>query len=216
MTTNTQNQYMNLTTTGFGFINRARIIPTHTGQYMAVDVALKHGRMDAPKSTRFDAKLTDTVAEILEPYMDQINAKNTPVQASVVLGDLDPELFTYKNGDKKGEPGISLKSRLIRVKYLKVGEEIVFQEPKNTENVDQGNDQADNQPVAASEEANTDSENWNEFDPKSESNQEPEALPKVVKLDKSDPEFGSKKDELKSKGYRWNNQEKSWVLPEAA
>ncbi len=38
-------------------------------------------------------------------------------------------------------------------------------------------------------------------------------LPKVVKLDKSDPDFEQKKADLKAKGYQWNRQNSDWRLP---
>ncbi len=41
-----------------------------------------------------------------------------------------------------------------------------------------------------------------------------DTLPKVVKLDKSDPDFEQKKTELKAKGYKWNRQNSDWRLPE--
>ena len=36
------------------------------------------------------------------------------------LSDLYAEAFTFKNGDKAGETGISLKARLLRVAWAKV------------------------------------------------------------------------------------------------
>jgi hypothetical protein len=35
-------------------------------------------------------------------------------------------------------------------------------------------------------------------------------LPETVKLDKNDPEFAWKRDSLKQRGYRWDNEGKVW------
>ncbi len=41
-------------------------------------------------------------------------------------------------------------------------------------------------------------------------------LDRVIKLDRNDPDFEGRKAELKARGYRWNRDLSSWVLPEAA
>lgn len=41
-----------------------------------------------------------------------------------------------------------------------------------------------------------------------------ESLPKYVTLDKSEPDFEQKKEELKAKGYKWKKGTNLWQLPE--
>jgi len=45
---------------------------------------------------------------------------NLKVLIGFTLSDLFAESFTFKNGDKAGETGISLKSRLLRIAWAKV------------------------------------------------------------------------------------------------
>ena len=45
---------------------------------------------------------------------------NQKVLIGFTLSDLHAESFTFKNGDKAGETGISLKSRLLRIAWAKV------------------------------------------------------------------------------------------------
>ncbi len=36
------------------------------------------------------------------------------------IADIYPELFTFEKGDRKGQPGVSIKGRLLRIKFAKV------------------------------------------------------------------------------------------------
>ena len=36
------------------------------------------------------------------------------------LGDIYPEVFTYEKGERKGQQGVSIKARLLKVKFAKV------------------------------------------------------------------------------------------------
>jgi hypothetical protein len=36
------------------------------------------------------------------------------------LGDIYPEKFTYESGDRKGEMGVVIKGRLLKVRFAKV------------------------------------------------------------------------------------------------
>jgi hypothetical protein len=46
------------------------------------------------------------------------------------IADIYPELFTFEKGDKKGQLGVSIKGRLLRVKFAKVnGEAVDLPEP---------------------------------------------------------------------------------------
>ena len=42
-----------------------------------------------------------------------------------------------------------------------------------------------------------------------------ETLPAVVTLQKSDPEFQQKVQDLKRKGYKWSQRHKNWRLPKS-
>jgi hypothetical protein len=45
---------------------------------------------------------------------------NNKVLVGFKLGDLYVDTFTYQSGDKAGEIGVSLKSRLLRIDWVKV------------------------------------------------------------------------------------------------
>lgn len=57
---------------------------------------------------------------------------------SVIIGfriaDIYPEMFTFEKGDRKGQPGVSIKGRLLRIKFAKVnGEPIDVPQPARSE-----------------------------------------------------------------------------------
>ena len=55
-------------------------------------------------------------------------------EKSVIIGfriaDIYPELFTLERGEKKGNPAVSIKGRLLRVKFAKVnGQSVEVPQP---------------------------------------------------------------------------------------
>ena len=117
-----QNEYFDLHISGLGYLNRFRSVPVRTGQgYFAVDIAMLEGSKDAPTTTRFDANVAGKEAvNVLEQVKEAITDPNARVLAGVRLGGLYPEIFEYQNGDRRGEQGISLKTRLLRIDWVKV------------------------------------------------------------------------------------------------
>jgi hypothetical protein len=46
------------------------------------------------------------------------------------IADIYPELFTFEKGERKGQPGVAIKGRLLRIKFAKVnGESIDVPQP---------------------------------------------------------------------------------------
>ena len=56
---------------------------------------------------------------------------NLKVLIGFTLSDLFAESFTFKNGDKAGETGISLKARLLRIAWAKVDGQPFFTAQEN-------------------------------------------------------------------------------------
>ena len=53
---------------------------------------------------------------MLEPEV----AADKPVIIGFRIADIYPETFTYEKGERKGETGVCIKGRLLRVKFAKV------------------------------------------------------------------------------------------------
>ena len=65
---------------------------------------------------RVSGKKAQELVRQLKPAVEG----NQKVLIGFTLSDLYAESFTFKNGDKAGETGISLKARLLRLAWAKV------------------------------------------------------------------------------------------------
>jgi len=130
-------EYFDLQTTGLGYLNRAREVPTRGEPFLAVDIAALHGAKDNVQYTRFDCIVRGKKAqEIVKRLMPDIEA-NRAVLVGFKLGDLYADTFKYTSGEKANEIGVSLKSRLLQITWAKVDGVAVYSarsEKSQTEN----------------------------------------------------------------------------------
>lgn len=129
-----QTKYFDLHTTGLGYLNRTRVIkPSRGDEFLAVDISALHGNAENVQYTRFDCRVTGREAQsIVRRLMDDVE-NDRRVLVGFKLSDLYAETFTYKNGERAGETGISLKARLIRITWVKVDGETVYTAPQPAE-----------------------------------------------------------------------------------
>ncbi|MGF6282728.1 STY4534 family ICE replication protein [Pseudomonas silensiensis] len=126
--------YFNLHTVGIGYLNRVREVQVRRGQpFMACDIAALHGATDAVEYTRFDCKVAGGEAErLIRLFMDAVNAEKK-VLLSFRIGDLWIDPFLYEKGDKQGQPGASLKGRLLFIDWIKVNGTFEYKAPARQE-----------------------------------------------------------------------------------
>ncbi|NWB12747.1 DUF3577 domain-containing protein [Pseudomonas sp. D5002] len=126
--------YFNLHTVGIGYLNRVREVQVRRGQpFMACDIAALHGATDAVEYTRFDCKVAGGEAErLIRLYMDAVNAEKK-VLLSFRIGDLWIDPFLYEKGARQGQPGASLKGRLLFIDWIKVNGTFEYKAPARQE-----------------------------------------------------------------------------------
>ncbi|MGN7934066.1 DUF3577 domain-containing protein [Pseudomonas mediterranea] len=126
--------YFNLHTVGIGYLNRVREVQVRRGQpFMACDIAALHGASDAVEYTRFDCKVAGGEAErLIRLYMDAVKAEKK-VLLSFRIGDLWIDPFLYEKGDKQGQPGASLKGRLLYIDWIKLNGTYEYKAPARQE-----------------------------------------------------------------------------------
>ncbi len=137
MTNSTQSSNVktyDIHTTGFGFVNRIReVFPDNGKPYLACDLALregvaKDGNYDNINTTYFNANIVGTKAIELIREHCTVNGKVVAPQqavASVLIAGITPNTFVFKKGERLGQTGVSLKTRLLKITYLKInGQEI--------------------------------------------------------------------------------------------
>ncbi|MBE8591321.1 DUF3577 domain-containing protein [Pseudomonas sp. MAFF 301449] len=126
--------YFNLHTVGIGYLNRVREVQVRRGQpFMACDIAALHGATDAVEYTRFDCKVAGGEAErLIRFYMDAVEAEKK-VLLSFRIGDLWIDPFLYEKGARQGQPGASLKGRLLFIDWIKVDGTFEYKAPARQE-----------------------------------------------------------------------------------
>jgi len=131
--TTSDRNYFDLHILGIGYLHRVREITPKRGEpFLAVEISALHGAAGQVEYTRFDARVSGREAgRIIRQLIPDIEAEKR-VLVGFKLGDLYAQTFTYQNGDKKGQAGIALKTRLLRIDWAKVEGEYVVR-PRSQE-----------------------------------------------------------------------------------
>ena len=138
MTTQTQQnstQYFNLHTHGVGYLNDIREVKPKKGNpFWACRIAALVGDTNEPEYRFFDCNIVRAEAEkLIRRCSDAVEAEKK-VLISFVLSDLWTDTYTVSKDTKyhkKGDIAVTLKSRLIRVKMIKIDGELRYQEQPN-------------------------------------------------------------------------------------
>lgn len=122
--------YFNLHTQGIGYLNRIREVPIRRGQpFLACNIAALHGAANAVEYTRFDCKVSGAEAErLIRRCMDAVQAEKK-VLLAFRIGDLWIDPFLYEKGERQGQPGASLKGRLLFIEWIKVDGVLEYKAP---------------------------------------------------------------------------------------
>lgn len=119
-----------LTITGVAYLNRLR--PFGEDRLGASLSALR-GQANEVEYTHFDSEvLGDEARAILRRVMPQVEAKRKVLIGFKAEG-LAAETFEYKKGPKAGQTGVSLKTGLVGIAWVKVDGQTVYQAPRADE-----------------------------------------------------------------------------------
>lgn len=117
----TQAVYYDLHLTGLGYLNRVREIPVKQGPpWLAATLVALQGHADNVRKTRFDCKVVGQEAQSLVRRLMPKLAVGKTVLIGFKLGDLQPETFVYPSGARQGETGVSLRTALLKIAWVKV------------------------------------------------------------------------------------------------
>ncbi|MES9830140.1 MAG: STY4534 family ICE replication protein [Candidatus Thiodiazotropha sp.] len=121
MSNNETTKYFDLHTTGIGYLNRVReVTPKEGNPFLSVTIAALRGSVDNVQYTHFECHVSGKKAQEVARQLKPAVEGKLKVLMGFTLSDLYGESFTFNNGDKAGETGISLKARLLRVSWAKV------------------------------------------------------------------------------------------------
>jgi len=123
--------FFNLHVDGIGYLNRVRTVKPKNGQeFLACTVAALRGSDRDVSYTKFDCRVSGADAQAIVRRLESDVAAERTVIIGFRTADIYPELFTFEKGDRKGQPGVSIKGRLLRIKFVKVnGEPIDVPQP---------------------------------------------------------------------------------------
>ena len=121
-----QSSFFNLHVEGVGYLNRVRTVKPKKGQeFLACTVSAMRGSTDDIGYTRFDCRVSGSEAKKIVKLLEPDVTAEKSVLIGFKIADIYPELFTFEKGDKKGQAGVSIKGRLLRIKFAKVNGEVV-------------------------------------------------------------------------------------------
>ncbi len=121
MSTNVTTKYFDLHTSGIGYLNRVReVTPQEGNPFLAVTIAALRGSVENVQYTHFECRVSGRAAQDRVRALAPAVEDRAKVLVGFTLSDLYAEPFTYKNGEKAGESGVSLKARLLRLSWAKV------------------------------------------------------------------------------------------------
>ena len=130
--------FFDLYVEGVGYLNRVRTVKPKKGQeFLTCSVSAMRGSTDDLGYTKFDCRVSGAQAQKLVKQL----AAEVEASSAVIIGfriaDIYPEMFTFEKGEMKGKPGVSIKGRLLRIKFAKVnGESIEMPQPSKLEVLD--------------------------------------------------------------------------------
>ena len=126
---NEDTKYFDLYTTGIGYLNRVReVTPKEGSPFWSVTIAALRGSVDDAQYTRFECRVSGKKAQELVRQVKPAVEGELKVLVGFTLSDLFAESFTFKNGDRAGDAGVSLKARLVRIPWAKVDGTAVYDE----------------------------------------------------------------------------------------
>ena len=129
MNSNENSKYFDLHTTGIGYLNRIReVTPKEGSPFLAVTIAAIHGSVTNVQHTYLECGVYgDEAKRIVRELMPAVEDESK-VLIGFTLSNLKADAFTFKQGEKAGQPGVNLKARLIKVAWAKVNGERISTE----------------------------------------------------------------------------------------
>lgn len=118
--------YFNLTINGLGYLSNVRQVNAQSGTFISCVINALSGPSDSPSYVRFDVTVAGKEASSLINRCQKAVDEDKKVLIGFVLSNPSTDIFQLKNGEHAGESRVSLKARLIKVDWIKIGQDMVF------------------------------------------------------------------------------------------
>lgn len=116
-----------LITRGIGYVNRVKeVSPSNGAPFLACTIAALSGPVDDPEYRYFDTIVDDADAAHLIRRCTQAVEENKKVLIAFRLNDMVADAYIRTQGEKAGEPGGTMESKLIHIGMIKIDGELVY------------------------------------------------------------------------------------------
>lgn len=113
--------HFDLHVTGIGYLNRIREVQPRRGDpFWACAINAIRGETESAEYTRFDLIIRGELAQRRVMSLREAVERKQKVIVSFKLSDIYPDLFTFETGERKGEPGVAIKGRLLQINYTSI------------------------------------------------------------------------------------------------
>nr|WP_211075209.1 DUF3577 domain-containing protein [Pantoea sp. Ap-870] len=112
-------------------MSNIRRIKTLAGSFLSMVINALSGPTDSPTCVRFDATVAGKEATDLISRCQIALDEDQRVLLGFTFSNLTSEIFTLNKGDHTGEQRVSLKARLIKADWIKIGQAMVYKAEKS-------------------------------------------------------------------------------------
>ncbi|HBD1844122.1 TPA: DUF3577 domain-containing protein [Salmonella enterica] len=130
-TQSAKTEYFNLHIKGLGYLSHIRQVNGQTGTFLSCVINALSGATDNPSYVRFDVTVAGKEASSLISRCQKAVDEDKKVLLGFTLSNPSTDIFTLNKGEHAGEQRVSLKARLIKVDWIKIGQEMVYQTEKS-------------------------------------------------------------------------------------
>ncbi|HAT1683244.1 TPA: DUF3577 domain-containing protein [Klebsiella oxytoca] len=123
-------EYFNLTIKGLGYLSNIRQVNLQNGSFLSCVINALSGPTDNPAYVRFDVSVAGKDATSLIGRCQKAVDEDKKVLIGFNLSNPSTDIFTLNKGEHAGEQRVSLKARLIKVDWIKIGQEMVYKAEK--------------------------------------------------------------------------------------
>ena len=117
-------KYFDLHVFATGYVDDIREVAVKRGGFVACRMTALtsdgQAAQTATRSARFDLKVVGAHAKACMMAMKTFSEAKKTLFAQVKIGDVYPDVFTYKSGARQGEMGVNIKGRVLKVYMAKV------------------------------------------------------------------------------------------------
>lgn len=131
-----QSSYFNLHIDGLGYLSNIREITSANGLFLSCTINALHGSTEKPEYTRFDVTVSGKQASSLIRRCQKAVDEEKKVLIGFKLSNLTADVFTLTKGAHAGESRASLRARLIKISFIKVGQNMVYKAEKPADSVE--------------------------------------------------------------------------------